>query len=302
METFKDYEFKGRVKLPLDQSTPANQDIWFDSVEGKLAFRLGGVDILVPLASELGGGGGLTQEEVEDFIAVMINDNSFLDWSYTDNAGSPGILVATIKPGIITNTELADMAAATIKGRALGAGSGDPTDLTAAQVRAILDFTNEVRSSISISDTASLDLAYSSGVFSGTVLDSPLLEGNSFAQVVAAAVAAISNGAAAAYDTLIEIQGLLEDNDDAVAALTSAIALRPRFFAGVVPNGAPTANVDHNLNLTNIHDFIVRVVVSATGAEEEYEAVGSTADRLILTDETGSNIASGRRILVIAGV
>lgn len=34
----------------------------------------------------------------------------------------------------VTNTILADMADGTIKGRALGAGSGDPTDLTAAQV------------------------------------------------------------------------------------------------------------------------------------------------------------------------
>lgn len=36
--------------------------------------------------------------------------------------------------GSVTNTILADMADGTIKGRALGAGTGDPTDLTAAQV------------------------------------------------------------------------------------------------------------------------------------------------------------------------
>jgi hypothetical protein len=38
----------------------------------------------------------------------------------------------------VTNLKLADMTAATIKGRALGAGTGDPTDLTAAQVRTLL--------------------------------------------------------------------------------------------------------------------------------------------------------------------
>lgn len=38
----------------------------------------------------------------------------------------------------VTNAKLADMVQATLKGRASGAGTGDPTDLTAAQVAAIL--------------------------------------------------------------------------------------------------------------------------------------------------------------------
>src|SRR5262245_40341298 len=38
----------------------------------------------------------------------------------------------------IDNPRLADMAQATIKGRASGAGTGDPTDLTAAQLATIL--------------------------------------------------------------------------------------------------------------------------------------------------------------------
>ena len=39
---------------------------------------------------------------------------------------------------VVTNPKLADMPAATIKGRASGAGTGDPTDLTSAQVFTIL--------------------------------------------------------------------------------------------------------------------------------------------------------------------
>jgi len=39
----------------------------------------------------------------------------------------------------VTNAELADMAQATIKGRASGAGTGDPTDLTGTQATAILN-------------------------------------------------------------------------------------------------------------------------------------------------------------------
>lgn len=45
----------------------------------------------------------------------------------------------TINDGTITNAKLADMMQATIKGRAGGAGTGAPVDLTATQARAILN-------------------------------------------------------------------------------------------------------------------------------------------------------------------
>jgi hypothetical protein len=46
---------------------------------------------------------------------------------------------ASVPDDSITNAKLADMAQATIKGRAAGAGTGDPTDLTATQATAILN-------------------------------------------------------------------------------------------------------------------------------------------------------------------
>lgn len=45
-----------------------------------------------------------------------------------------------IADNAVTNAKLADMAEALIKGRASGAGTGDPQDLTAAQVRTILGY------------------------------------------------------------------------------------------------------------------------------------------------------------------
>lgn len=49
--------------------------------------------------------------------------------------------VHDIAANYVDNTRLADMAQATIKGRASAAGTGDPTDLTAAQVMTILTTT-----------------------------------------------------------------------------------------------------------------------------------------------------------------
>lgn len=45
----------------------------------------------------------------------------------------------TIDNDVVSNAQLANMAESTIKGRAAGAGTGDPTDLTASQVRTLLD-------------------------------------------------------------------------------------------------------------------------------------------------------------------
>ncbi len=50
-----------------------------------------------------------------------------------------GTLAATIANDAVTNTKAANMADSTIKGRAVGAGTGDPTDLTATQATAILN-------------------------------------------------------------------------------------------------------------------------------------------------------------------
>jgi hypothetical protein len=54
-------------------------------------------------------------------------------------ASGPGSVAATIADDSVTNAKAANMAQSTIKGRAAGAGTGDPTDLTATQATAILD-------------------------------------------------------------------------------------------------------------------------------------------------------------------
>lgn len=57
-----------------------------------------------------------------------------------------GSFATTIANDVVTNAKLANMTQQTIKGRAVGAGTGDPTDLTSAQATAILDaFTTSLK-------------------------------------------------------------------------------------------------------------------------------------------------------------
>lgn len=70
--------------------------------------------------------GGLSAAEILFLNGVTSNLQTQLDAKLTSAAN------------VITNTLLADMVQATVKGRAAVAGTGDPTDLTAAQLITIL--------------------------------------------------------------------------------------------------------------------------------------------------------------------
>lgn len=160
----------------------------------------------------------------------------------------------------------------------------------------------EIAGAITVGDTGTLDLSLVGGVITGVVLDSPTVGGMTAAAIQTAVINAISNGAGVAYDTLIEIQNLLQADDTLQAGLTSGLAVRARFFAGAIPNGSPAGTVNHGLGLANIHDFTFRTFVAASGVEEEYDVIGATNNTVTVTDETGGNIPAGRRIFLTAGV
>jgi len=76
-----------------------------------------------------------TDERAQDAVGGILTDSSRIDLSYNDGAGT---ITADIVADSVSNTYLANMAQSTIKGRAEGAGTGDPADLTVDEVMAIL--------------------------------------------------------------------------------------------------------------------------------------------------------------------
>jgi len=74
-------------------------------------------------------------EEAQDAVGNILVDTTTIDLVYND--GVPSITAAVIDNSI-TNIKAADMATSTIKGR-ITAGTGNPEDLTAVQVRTIIN-------------------------------------------------------------------------------------------------------------------------------------------------------------------
>jgi hypothetical protein len=104
-----------------------------------------GVDLLDSITSDrlLGrdtaGSGDVEQISVGggiEFTDGGAIQTSAFTGDVTKSAGGTALTVAN---DAVTNAKAANMAQATIKGRASGAGTGDPTDLTGTQATAILD-------------------------------------------------------------------------------------------------------------------------------------------------------------------
>ena len=81
----------------------------------------------------------LTAAQARTILNVADGANAYVHPNHTGDVTSAGGGATTIADNVVTNAKLSDMVQATIKGRASGAGTGDPVDLTAAQARTILN-------------------------------------------------------------------------------------------------------------------------------------------------------------------
>lgn len=79
----------------------------------------------------------LTPADVRTLLNVADGANAYVHPNHSGDVVSAADGATTIQPNVVGNSNLADVATATIKGRAT-AGSGDPEDLTSAQAWGIL--------------------------------------------------------------------------------------------------------------------------------------------------------------------
>ncbi len=72
-------------------------------------------------------------------IAITTTSIHIQDRNYGDITVTSSGTVWTIGNDAVTNAKLANMAQATVKGRAVGAGTGDPADLTAEELVTLIN-------------------------------------------------------------------------------------------------------------------------------------------------------------------
>jgi hypothetical protein len=102
----------------------------------------------------------LTASQVRTLINVADGANNYVHPNHTGDVTSVADGATTIAANAVTNTKAADMAVNTIKGR-ITAGTGDPEDLTAAQVRTITS--TETTTELDTRDTNNRDRANHTG-------------------------------------------------------------------------------------------------------------------------------------------
>lgn len=88
-----------------------------------------------------------------DVAALTAGADSVLRRSGSGDLAFSTLVTNNIGDAQITNAKIANMAQSTIKGRAAAAGTGVPTDLTAAQVKTILDLTGTNSGDVTLAGT-----------------------------------------------------------------------------------------------------------------------------------------------------
>jgi hypothetical protein len=126
------------------------------------------------VAGEGGSGGGIEEAPIDGttygrkdagWVAVAAG-SGLTDGTYGDVIVSGGGTIIDIRPDTVGNVELQNMLEATIKGRAVGAGTGDPQDLTRAQSTEIINtFTSALKGSAPASGGGSTNYLRADGTW-----------------------------------------------------------------------------------------------------------------------------------------
>jgi len=166
---------------------------------GAVAIRKAGNAALV--------GGEIVSGKYYDFLYDATNSVFQLQ---NPDIGTGAISTALIADDAVTNAKLANMAESTIKGRAAGAGTGDPTDLTATQATAILNaFTDALKGLVPASGGGTTTFLRADATFAAPV---SIVTAVAQGAVSAAATLDIALGSADMYE--IDLINLLPATDN----------------------------------------------------------------------------------------
>lgn len=270
------------VPVAGDPSGVNDGDLWYNLTTNKFRKREGGT------TSDLSSGGGGGAPVGASYVtigldATLTNERTLAGEasvvSITDGGANNPVTVGLANDGV-SNAKLANMAQSTIKGRAVGAGTGDPTDLTTAQATAILDlFTSVLKGLVPASGGGTTNFLRADGAW-----------------------AAPASGPTTTKKTADQTKNntTLADMTDMSFAVTSGRYYHFQFFV-LFRSAGTTTGIRLSLSIPTVTTFgaTARIPIAADGAGGEFQGWITASDDPVIG--TGVQAANTDYVAVIEG-
>jgi hypothetical protein len=191
---------------------------------------------------------------------LTIADGGGVTWSFdktTNTLSVSGVSGTGLAADSVSNTELTNMAQATVKGRAAAAGTGDPQDLTASQVKTILaltsadlsDFTEAAQDAVlnAGTDSTTIDFTYNDGAntWTVTVIDDSISDAKLRNSGALSVIGRAANSSGDPAD-------ISSSSNDTLLRRTASTLNWGQLTAGMFPNTVvPDAALSSNVPLLN---------------------------------------------------
>lgn len=234
----------------------------------------------------------LSAATARSVLNVADGANNYSHPNHTGDVTSVGDGAQTIANDVVSNAKLANMAQSTIKGRAVAAGTGDPTDLTAAQATAILDaFTSALQGVVPASGGGTAAYLRADGTWT-SAMTATSYAGIASANLLDKTATETISGAWTVSNDLFTVDGFRCQEDwRLTGVVTDSITANQNNYA---PTGHAEASIlqidaDGNYNITGIQGGVQGRMLYIFNAD--------TTNTITLTDNDTNSSAANRMLL-----
>jgi hypothetical protein len=213
-------------------------------------------------------------------------DTATITWDFSANGEAKANAVGSAPPAdSVTNTELANMAEATVKGRQAGAGTGDPQDLTASQLIDVIETADGAGSGL---DADLLDGQSSAFYATASSLSDHLADGSDAHD--ASAISYLGATGLSATD----VEGALDELDSEKVPKTTTVTAGDGLTGGGDLSANRTVAVGASTSIIVGADDVQRAALTgAVAASQNSNATTMGGGISIVIDGGGSEITTG---------